>query len=224
MSEPLNIDQPAAEPKGRASAHGSFEINANPKVKPPYSREEVVLDRAADGFAYEPLAEKYGAGEAQRKIGELVQATIEGTSSTVLLWQDGPKGLSLVHVWFGPNFSLFRHSHPRYGDCLYYVLAGEIRMGKRVLGRGSTFFVPDGQPYKYKAGPAGVELLEFRCGAAEGSGPGIEFAETSFEAIQRIIDIANANDSLWKAPERMGDTVLREAEAKAREGSEASEP
>ena len=222
MSESPTIDRSAAKPKDRAPARGSFEINANPKVKPPYKREQVVLERAADGFAYEPLAERYGAKEAQRKIGELVQATIEGTSSTVLLWQDGPQGLSLVHVWFGPNFSLFRHSHPRYGNCLYYVLAGEIRMGKRLLGRGSTFFVPDGQPYKYTAGPAGVELLEFRCGAGEGSGPGIEFAENSFEAIQRIIDVANANESLWEAPERMGDTVLREEGANG--GHEAPEP
>ena len=58
--------------------------------------------------------------------------------------------MNLVHVWFGPNLPLFRHSHPRYGDCLYYVVAGEIILGRRHLGPGSGFFVPNGMPYKYK--------------------------------------------------------------------------
>ena len=144
MSEPLNSDRPAANAKRYVSERGPFEINANPKVKPPYKREQVIVEHAADDIAHQPLAEKYGAHEAQLKIGEMVKALTPGTSTTMLLWQKAPNGMSLAHVWFGPNFSLFRHSHPLYGDCLYYVLAGEIRMGNRQLGRGSTFFVPNG--------------------------------------------------------------------------------
>ena len=120
--------------------------------------------------------------------------------------------MSLAHVWFGANYPLFRHSHPRYGDCLYYVVAGEITMGNRTLGRGSTIFVPNGQPYKYTAGPAGVELLEFRAGGGDSMAPGLKIDETSLEGIQQIIDTAYENDSLWQAPERMGDTALRQAE------------
>ena len=199
------------------SPRGPFEINANPTVNPPYPREKIPVDSVADGFAHEPLAEKYGADETRQKIGEMIKAGTAGATTTPLLMQEGPNGMSLVHVWFGANFPLFRHSHPQYGDCLYYVIAGEISMGSRKLGSGSTFFVPNGQPYKYTAGPAGVELLEFRAGGGEEGAPGMKLDETSLDSMQKIIDGCYENDSLWKAPERMGDTALRQAELDGRE-------
>ena len=153
MSEQRNNDSiDDIETKGHVSTRGAFEINANPKVEPPFPREEVNVDRSAKYFAHEPLADKYGPDAAREKIGEMVKAIVPGTTTTKLLSQSGPDGMTLVHVWFGPNFQLWRHSHPRDGDCLYYVIAGEIKMGNRKLGRGSTIFVPNGQPYKYTAG------------------------------------------------------------------------
>jgi quercetin dioxygenase-like cupin family protein len=79
---------------------------------------------------------------------------------TVPFRQEGPGGFSLVTVEFGPGFLLPRHSHS--SDCLYYVTAGSLVMGKRVLGPGDGFFLPAEQPYAYRAGPEGVKLLEFR--------------------------------------------------------------
>jgi len=58
--------------------------------------------------------------------------------------QGGQTGMSLVHAWFGPNFPLFRHSHPRFGDCLYYIVAGQAILGSQVLNPGDGFFVPNG--------------------------------------------------------------------------------
>ena len=202
--------------QGFVSERGPFEINANPKVNPPFPREQIPVDGVAAGFAHEPLAEKFGEAESRQKIGEMVKAGTPGASTTPLLMQDGPNGMSLVHVWFGANFPLFRHSHPQYGDCLYYVIAGEITMGARKLGAGSTIFVPNGQPYKYTAGPAGVELLEFRAGGGVEGAPGMKLDETSLDSIQRIIDGCHENESLWQAPERMGDTALRQAEIDGR--------
>ena len=141
----------------------------------------------------------------------MVQAFIPGTSTTPLFAQRGPGGMSLVHVWFGPNFPLFRHSHPRFGDCLYYVIAGEITMGGRTLRAGSTFFVPNGQPYKYTAGPAGVELLEFRAGGGDSDAPGMKLDESSIDSIQKIIDGSYENEEQWQVPERFGDTAIRQA-------------
>ncbi len=141
----------------------------------------------------------------------MVQAFIPGTSTTPLFAQRGPGGMSLVHVWFGPNFPLFRHSHPRYGDCLYYVIAGEITMGGRTLRAGSTFFVPNGQPYKYTAGPAGVELLEFRAGGGDSDAPGMKLDESSIDSIQKIIDGSYENEEQGQVPERFGDTAIRQA-------------
>ena len=223
MSEQLKSDE-SLKRKGHVSERGGFEVNANPAITPPNSAAFVAAaikanpEAVVKGFSHEALAEKYGADEAAKKMGELLTATSPGSSTTLLLSQPGPNGMSLAHVWFGPNFSLFRHSHPAFGDCLYYVIGGEIKLGSRVLGKGSTVFIPNGQPYKYSAGPAGVELLEFRAGGGDKSAPGIKVEETTLSAIQKMIDIAHENDSLWKVPEHMGDTVIRQAEYDAEKG------
>jgi hypothetical protein len=78
----------------------------------------------------------------------------------VLYRGEGDDGMSLVWSWFGPNYSLPRHSHS--ADCLYYVVRGEARLGNRVVGAGSGFFVPADASYAYSAGPEGIEILEFR--------------------------------------------------------------
>ena len=46
----------------------------------------------------------------------------------------------------------------------------------------------------------------------------MQLDETSFDSIQKIIDVSEENESLslWEAPERMGDTVLREAEVETK--------
>jgi quercetin dioxygenase-like cupin family protein len=69
-------------------------------------------------------------------------------------------GFGLTHVWFKPGYALPLHSHD--ADCLYYIIAGSIRLGSEELGPRDSFFVPAGVPYTYKPGPEGVELLEFR--------------------------------------------------------------
>lgn len=69
-------------------------------------------------------------------------------------------GMSLTHVWFKSGYPLPLHSHS--GDCLYYVLAGGIRVGSEQLGPGDGFFVGSDVPYTYEVGPQGAEVLEFR--------------------------------------------------------------
>lgn len=69
-------------------------------------------------------------------------------------------GFSLTHVWFKPGYPLPLHSHDV--DCLYYIIAGEVRLGTEILGARDSFFIPSGVPYTYKPGPEGVELLEIR--------------------------------------------------------------
>jgi hypothetical protein len=108
--------------------------------------------------------------------------------------------MSLVHAWFGPNFQLFRHSHPRYGDCLYYIVAGEIIMGSRTLKAGDGFFVPNGAPYKYSAGPNGVEVLEFRAGGGVTDAPGMKLLEKSVDGINRVTEANKAQHAAWDAP------------------------
>jgi mannose-6-phosphate isomerase-like protein (cupin superfamily) len=83
-----------------------------------------------------------------------------GNGTRVLYQGQDPDGFSLVHAWFGENFPLPRHTHS--GDCLYFVLRGELRMGSKTVKAGSGLFVPNGRPYTYRAGVGGVEVLEFR--------------------------------------------------------------
>jgi len=230
MAEPASIDgnpsqgtareedettDTSALPEGGSppinSARGPFVLVENPPINPSYDPDRVNVDRAADAFEYGALAAEFGEEPVRRKIGEMMRAFGHGNSVTPLFRQGGEQGMSLIHAWFGPNFPLFRHSHPAYGDCLYYVLAGEVILGRRHLRAGSTFFIPNGMPYKYQAGPAGVEVLEFRAGGGEFGAPGMKLHETSLDSIQRLIDTANENRPHWQAPTRIGETALRQA-------------
>lgn len=69
-------------------------------------------------------------------------------------------GFSITHVWFKHGFPLPLHSHD--ADCLYYIVAGSLRLGTEELGPRDSFLIPADVPYTYKPGPDGVELLEIR--------------------------------------------------------------
>jgi hypothetical protein len=208
------IEKKAARSRKHVSPRGPFEIFTNTKVNPPGPRRPVDADKAAEYFEHSALAEKFGEAPVREKIGQMVESIQGGSAVTVLFSQKGPGGMTLVHAWFGPNFPLFAHSHPRYGDCLYYVVAGEAILGTQRLGPGAGFFVPNGHPYKYSAGPAGVEVLEFRAGGGEPDAPGMKLDEHALSSIQDLIDRANQNRDSWKAPENIGDTAFRQAELK----------
>ncbi|MBV9993892.1 MAG: hypothetical protein JO127_01640 [Caulobacteraceae bacterium] len=81
----------------------------------------------------------------------------EGSEARVLV---NMPGFSLVYLWFKENFPLPLHSHEV--DCLYHVVAGSLELGNETLGPRDCFFVPADVPYAYRAGPRGVEVLEFR--------------------------------------------------------------
>ena len=198
--------------KVRECERGPFVIWENPEMAPAYPLDQALAEQVAEGFDISALAEKFGEAPAREKLVDMLKALGPGVSTTMLFSQPGPNGMSLAHVWFGADFPLFRHSHPRFGDCLYYVIAGEIIVGRRRLGPGSGFFVPNGMPYKYTAGPSGVELLEFRAGGGDAEAPGMKFDEHSLDAVQNLIDRANEARPGWKRPERIGDTALVQAE------------
>lgn len=82
---------------------------------------------------------------------------LEGDQVKVLV--DMP-GFSLTHAWLKKNYPLALHSHD--SDCLYYIVAGSLKLGTEELGPRDSFFVPADVPYTYRPGPDGVEVLEFR--------------------------------------------------------------
>ncbi len=83
-----------------------------------------------------------------------------GATGALLFREPGPTGLSLGAVRFKSGFVLPRHTHDC--DCLYYITAGSLILGSATLGKGDGFFIPAHHVYSYEAGPAGVEVLEFR--------------------------------------------------------------
>lgn len=210
-------ERPTIVRRGYVSERGPFELNVNPKLNPPNDSAPVDEDAITARFEYEALAEKYGEEAARKKILEMVEAYRSGASTTMLFHQESENGMSLAHIWFGPNFELFRHSHPRYGDCLYYILAGEVSVGSRKLGPGSTLFIPNCQPYKFTAGPEGVEILEYRAGGGVKDAPELHIDERTLEAIDKLIAGYRENSDKWQPPEQIGDVALRSREARTTE-------
>ena len=91
-------------------------------------------------------------------FGRMVEAGVfDGSEVHVLA---SLPGFSLVHLWFKKDFPLPLHSHDV--DCLYFVIAGSLKLGTEHLGPRDSFFVPAEAPYTYRAGPEGVEVLEIR--------------------------------------------------------------
>jgi len=91
-------------------------------------------------------------------LARMIDAGVmDGTEFTMLC---NLPGFTLMHAWFKKDYPLPLHSHS--ADCLYYVAAGSARLGTEELSAGDSFFVPANTPYTYRAGPEGVEVLEFR--------------------------------------------------------------
>ncbi len=114
-----------------------------------------------------------------------------GERSRMLFSEAGDEGMSLVHVWFKSGYVLPFHSHS--SDCLYYVLAGELRIGSRVLRQGEGFFIPADQGYGYEAGPDGVEVLEFR----NATKFNLVFTGNSQERWQQMVDTCRERADIW---------------------------
>jgi hypothetical protein len=198
-------DQALTELRSRyRSARGGFEIyNAPPLAAPPAPGEVAEEDVAAavDVFDYSALVDdNHPVDDVRASVADMIRAISPGNIVTPLFSQDGEEGMSLVHAWFGPHFPLFRHSHPRFGDCLYYVVAGQVVLGSRVLNPGDGFFVPNGMPYKYQAGPDGVEILEFRAGGGIDDAAVIKLHEPSVDAIDRLSAAAVEHHDDWTDP------------------------
>lgn len=102
-------------------------------------------------------------------MGEMAPITAEGVmrwagsgleegNETRLLF--ATPQMSLTYAWFKSDFPLPLHSHD--ADCLYYIIAGSLKLGSETLQAGDDFFVGHDVPYQYRPGPLGVEVLEFR--------------------------------------------------------------
>lgn len=119
------------------------------------------LFRASEARDFEASGIMTQAMPTETELAGAVAAIDAGMlgGTTVKLLFELP-GLSLTHAWFKSGFPLPRHTHDV--DCLYYIVAGSLRIGVEDLAKGDGFFVGAGVPYSYVPGEGGVEILEFR--------------------------------------------------------------
>src|SRR5262249_23472893 len=109
----------------------------------------MLSDESSDhAMSYAPMSPS-----AQDGFARLIAAGINDGSVVKMLFS--APGFSLAYVWFKANFPLARHSHNT--DCLYYIIAGGLKLGTEALGPGDGFLLPSGTPYTYAVGPEGVE-------------------------------------------------------------------
>ncbi len=116
-----------------------------------------------------------------------------GEVDVVVRQSEEEGGFSLVRLWFKANYPLVRHTHD--ADCLYYVLSGSAIMGNQTLRTGDSFMVPAGAPYRYVAGPEGVEILEIRHGVEQFNMVIPDEPESRWRA---MAETAGANVEAWQ--------------------------
>lgn len=136
------------------------------------------------------------SAETGAAFGESLASGLGEGGTVKVLVRQGPDegGFSLVHLWFKANYPLVRHTHDV--DCLYYVLSGAAVMGSQTLRPGDSFFVPANAPYRYNAGPDGVEILEIRHGVERFD---MKIPDASPEQWSAMKETSAANRDRWKA-------------------------
>ena len=104
-------------------------------------------------------------------------------------------GLSIVYLFFKPNFPLFRHAHDV--DSLYVVISGSVVdfMGEETLRPGDIWSVKAGTSYWYTAGPDGVEVLEMFRDADTAT---IIYTENPPERLHQAEAAVRVNEAAWQ--------------------------
>lgn len=105
-------------------------------------------------------------------------------------------GFTLTRAWFKNGFPIPLHSHE--ADCLYYIAAGDIKLGTETLVPGDGFFVPGGSPYTFVPGENGVEILEFRHATAHD----IKIRTSRRDYWDRAVEKVTALREAWKTAVR----------------------
>lgn len=161
----------------------------------PHKRIEFFFAKDAADVGPDTMATAEPSEAAKAGLEKLAKENIGrglGDRSVVLFKEPGERGMSLIYLWFKSGYVLPPHSHD--GDCLYYVIAGELHMGSHVLRKGDGMRIPAGHAYTYEAGPEGVEVLEFR------NATHFEIALKGTPANwERIATVFRERASVWKS-------------------------
>jgi quercetin dioxygenase-like cupin family protein len=148
--------------EGLAPTTAADETEGASKSSP---RKRMTVFRAADAtelgkdeMPFVGVDDSVMAGFA--KLGAATGGASGGGEETRVLFRNEATGMSLAYAWFKSGYILPRHSHS--ADCVYYVIAGSLKMGTQTLSKGDGVFIPKDDGYTFEAGKDGVEILEFR--------------------------------------------------------------
>lgn len=137
------------------------ETVTNESAIPQVAPAKFAIYRAAEAPNFDELSCMEAVGVTPVIADGIERAAAEGANDgNVVKMLFSMPGMSLTYAWFKSGFPLPLHSHN--ADCLYYIVAGTLKIGTEELGAGDGFFVGSDVPYTYKPGPEGVEVLEFR--------------------------------------------------------------
>jgi len=82
-------------------------------------------------------------------------------TSKVRIREEGSETLpQLIEIQYEPNAEIQIHAHDE--DEIIFVREGEMHLGNRVVGPGTSVFVAGNTLYGFKAGPQGLQILNFR--------------------------------------------------------------
>ena len=171
---------------------------SNPSLNDP-DRFAIFTFQAAPPLPFARAAGSVGktAPEMAETFGKAVEAGLEngGMIKNLFSFGDEERGAHLFYGWFKAESIVVRHSHGQ--DCLYFILSGEAILGNQTLGVGDGFYVPADHPYAYRAGPRGVEVLEFRSvHPVDGS---TYFLERRPEAWAKFLQVVVDQQEAWQA-------------------------
>ncbi len=123
-------------------------------------------------------------------------ASSECSQARLLVHQSSDEGgMSIVYLFFKPNFPLFRHAHDV--NSLYVVVSGTVvgLMGEKTLRPGDCFAVKAGTPYYYTAGPEGVEVLEMFRDADTAT---VIYTDENDGRLEEAQDAVRSNAEAWR--------------------------
>ncbi|MGE0483367.1 MAG: cupin domain-containing protein [Gammaproteobacteria bacterium] len=104
---------------------------------------------------------------AWRRTDELVEPATAAVMSRAereadvrMLHAGADGGLQLFEARIAADETIALHAHAE--DEIIYVLEGELRIGRKRLGPGTSLFVAGNTLYGFSTGSAGVRFLNFR--------------------------------------------------------------
>jgi redox-sensitive bicupin YhaK (pirin superfamily) len=87
----------------------------------------------------------------------------EVADTSVRLHHGLPGRLQLFEIRLEPGLEISTHAHA--DDEIVAIVEGELHVGRRVCGAGTSIFIPGNTLYGFTAGPEGCRYLNFRARA-----------------------------------------------------------